>query len=295
MTEEKSVFQFLLEPHPSLPHLCTVERTTQSKYGFYLVMRYYIKKSRRKPKFLSYSKQEANLVKGMIEEHSLFLDDECLYVMEGFPLSFISNLRPPESTIILAETDGGELKTPPHSKKERRNILKVLLELKGLQHLSLRALLGLDWSAVRGYEEYEPWLEKAKLMGWSAVDLEKRMKGTEWGNVLTSMKRGSFKEIFEMMDRNGARWLQTTTIKALADVIHYRSLRLMGMDEDRAVKEFDWSWSRAREIEEATRMLSPEDTYALAERIVGMDHIIMRNQELGMSLFFLNSPIRITK
>lgn len=303
-------------------NILTVERTTKSKYVFSLLVRAVTKKTNIRPRYFQWEKQKGfeDGVKGLIEEHSLFGTDH-LYVLEGFSLSFVEKLAPPPGTYIVAETTGGDLKVEPYTSRKKRDILRVLLTLMGPweceaptaetdefdgtkdQHrikwesrkVQLSKLLKLDWTSIRDYEEFEAILNKAKLMNWREKQIGDELMSYDYGNLLTLIKRSDFKKVFDMMRRNGANWLYNRLVGNLGELIHYRSLRLMGYDEDRAAKELDVGYRRKQELEEATKMLTGDDIKKMAQRIVDLDLLLLGQKELGLQLLLLNAPIRIKK
>lgn len=291
--ERETVLEFL-ETNTVPPTKLTVERTTQSKYLFYLTIRHFRRRLRLKPRFFMYSRSDAGTVKAIAEEHSLWQDQGFL-VLEGFGQSFIDGLDPPKDVYILAETDGGQLKPELYSYKTRRNILKVLQGQLGLGHMSLRALLKLDWSMTRSFEEIETLLLKAKLMDWTEEDIGSQLEGIERTNVLVALKRSVFKEIFSLMDMYGAAWLVRHTTRQLTELMHYKALRLMGHEESRSAKELDVGWRRMQELEEGNMMYTAEDLTILAERLIKLDRLIQKRPSLGVSILFLNAPIQVKK
>lgn len=293
--EQTTVLEYIERMTGKPEQILTVERTSKSKYLFYLLIRAVGKRLRPSPRFFLYEKQKgyAEGVKGLIEEHSLF-GNEHFYVLEGFSQAFVDGLNPPPGTYIVAETDGGTLKVENYNLKKRRDILKVLLLLMNMD-LSLRELIKLDWSFAREYEEYEPILTKAKLMRWDVDRIAEELKEFEQGNILTLIKRSDFKPVFDMMRRNGATWMHNRIIQHLGELIHYRSLRLMGFEEERAAKEIDVGYRRRAELEDAMKMLTGDDIKKMVERVVNLDYLLMGQKELGLQLLLLNAPIRIKK
>lgn len=304
MTE--TVFEFLERNPNPLPSVMTVERTKVSSYLFYCLVRHYRKRIKPRPRFLAYVKAEANAVKATIEEHSLWGADGDFYVLEGFSLKFVEGLSLPPNTYVVAETDGGFLKAEPFAFRQRRNILKVLYQQLGLDYhkdesgrsiLTLRGLIHQDWASFRSYEDFEPFLRKAKIMGWGDEELVKRLDSPEGGNVLTLIKRSQFQQIEAMVQRYGAGWVYAHVTELLSELLHYRALRVMGYDESKCARELgaETNYRKMRELEEAHRMYSSEDLFALTERVVGLDGLVTRNQPLGLSLLCLNAPIRVRK
>jgi len=291
MTEKETVLSFL-EHFKMTPRVCTVDRTNHSKYLFYLIVRHYRRRFKGHMIFSSYSKGSVSMVKGQIEEHSLWPGDS-LYVLEGYNQNFVDKLELPQNAYVLAETDGGNLKADVYLYWKKRDILKVLQMHLRLNNLSLRKLLELDWSGMQGYEDYEIILRKTKIMGWSEVELGERLQNIGRINLLTSLKKSSFKEIFDMIESQGPRWVQRRITTQLSDLMYYRALKLMGHDEIRIARSLDFSYTRVRELEAMSKMLTAEDMKLLAERLVAMDNLIERNSYLGISLFLLNAPIQV--
>lgn len=298
-----TVPEFLEDNPRPLPRMVTVERTKTSSYQFYLVIRHYRKRVDANVRFLTYSKGDLDMVRGLIEEHSIFGGKD-MYVLEGFGSRFVDSLVPPENTYVLAETDGGELKTIPYNYRGKRPILKVLYKQLGLNYhkdengrarLTQRGLIRQDWTSLRSYEQYEPFLRKAKILGWSDKDVENELLKINSGNLLTLIKRGQFKDLFAMAEKYGYMWTYNHVVELLGELIHYRALRVMGYDEIKCAKELgaEVGYRRAKELEEANRMLTYSDLGELTNRVLSFDVLVMRNPKLGLSLFVLNAPIRV--
>ena len=300
---QETVSEFLeRNPHP-LPNLMTVERTKTSSYQFYFLVRHYRKRVDANIHFFTYAKGELGTVRGSIEEHSIFGGRD-LYVLEGFGSKFVDSLVLPSSNIVLAETDGGQLKSVPYSYSGKRAILKTLYKQLGLNYhkdeegksiLTQRGLIKLDWTSLRNYEQYEPLLRKAKIMAWSNKDVEAELFHANQANSLTLIKRGQFKDLFAMAEKYGYSWTYNHVVEVLSELIHYRALRVMGYDEAKCAKELgaEARSRRARELEEANQMLTTADLGEMAERVVDLDYLVTKNPKLGFSLFVLNAPIRV--
>ena len=305
MTNEASVLEFLEDQetkrHP--PAKVTVNRTTQSKYQFYLVVRHYRKRVRPRPQFFTYNKTEATSVKGLIEEHSVFDEHGAFYVLEGFDRRFVESLSPAPNNYVLAETDDGEYKTLPYNfYSQRRNILKVLHAQIGLAYsrgdkppLTLSALLKLDWSMMRSYEEYEPILRKAKIMAWGPEELEKILEGKSAGNLVGLMKRGNNKELLSIASQLGYSTFYTYLQSNLADLVHYRALRVMGYDEKKCEREMDLSWKRAQDLEEVNKMMTQEDLAKLVNWVIDTDHLQERSEACHIPILIGRNPIQIRR
>jgi len=291
MAEQETVLSFLGHTKV-LPKKCTVERTSNSKYLFYLVVRHLRRRVKGHLLFFVYSKQSVNSVKAQIEEYSVWQEGG-LYVLEGFSLSFVDDLELPPDTYVLAETDGGWLKADSYVFWKRRDILRVLQQQLRLTELSLRTLINLDWSSMQNYEDYEILLRKAKVMDWSAETIGAHLRSMGQGNVLTALKRSAFEEIFTTIENQGSHWMTWRIINQLGSLMLYRALKVMGYDEMRIVRELDTSTSKVKELEETSRMLTTEDIKLLAERLVKLDRLMERNPDLGLSLFLLNAPIQV--
>ena len=289
--ERETVFEFLERVGPRTPEVVTVTRTTKSKYQFYLVVRHYRKRVRGRPTFFTYSKGDVNAVKGTIEEHRL-LDERMLYVLEGFSQRFVDGLALPPETFVVAETDGGQLRVEQYHYRQKRNILRILLNQLNVG-LSLRELMKMDWSIMRDFEGFEPLLRTAKIMEWTESDLGRRLSRMETGNVLTLTKRGRVKELLGMTKKYGAGWMLRHTTEVLTEALHFRALMLMGYEPEKCARELGIGWRRRKELEEVTKMLTLEELGVLADRLLKMDALIERSRTLGMDLFYLNNPVKV--
>lgn len=300
---QETVPEFLERNPQPLPSLMTVERTKTSTYQFYLLVRHYRKRLDASIHFFTYAKGDLGLVRGIIEEHSIFGGKD-LFVLEGFGSKFVESLVLSDNVTVLAETDAGELKTVSYAYKSKRPILKVLYKQLGLNYhknkegrsiLTQRGLIRLDWTSLRSHELWEPFLRKAKIMAWSDEDVEKELFKVTSGNLLTLMKRGQFKDLFAMAEKYGYAWTYNHVVELLSELIHYRALRVMGYDENKCAKELGAPERsrRARELEAANQMLTSSDLGDLTDRVLSFDTLALRNPKLGFSLFVLNSPIRV--
>jgi len=292
--KEDSVLHFLEHTKSvyDFPFKISVERTSQSKYQFYLLVRQYRKRVKLTPKFFTYNKGEAPAVKGLIEEHSVF-EETALFVLEGFSARFVDNLEPPTGTYIVAETDAGMLKAESFSYKNRRALLRVLYNTLTINSMTFGELKGLDWSTFRGIEEFEPFLRKIKIMEWNKEETTKRLETLERGNLLGSVKRSNFEVAMILIGRYGPIWTQRYFMGEVILLLKYRALRVMGYDDLRIKKELDISAKKLEELEESARMITVEDQEKMADRLFKLDQLILRNPNLGMELFFLNAPIQI--
>jgi len=312
---EKTVLNYIEHMSGKVPQVITVERTTDSKYQFDLLVRAVRKRLRAKPTYIALEKQRGFMdrIKALLEEHNLFQSSEHpdqLYALEGFAGNWVSKLSPPPRTYVVAEVDGGELKAESFGRAygKRRDILKVLSMLLETDRelsrgkyspqtvdLSLRELVKLDWSNLSRFEEFEPYLRKAQIMGWSEERLGEELGSSDRGNLLTLIKRSDFKPVYDMLEKRGHLSIYSQLVQGLGELIHYRSLRLMGFDEIRTWKEMDLRDWRGQDLEEASKMLTSEDLRLMAERIVGMDGLVQRLGTLGLQLLILNAPIRVKK
>jgi len=254
-------------------------------------------------RFFSYAKGDLGMVRGLIEEHSIFGGRD-MYVLEGFGSKFVDSLGLPAKSVVLAETDGGQLKTTQYNYAGKRAILKVLYKQLGLNYyktedgrakLTVRGLIKLDWTCLRGYELYEPLLRKAKILEWGNAEVEAELFKTGSANLLTLIKRGQFKNVFAMAEKYGYSWTFNHVVELLSELIHYRALRVMGYDEAKCARELgaEVGYRRAKELEEANQMLTSDDLGQLTDRVLELDSLATRNPKLGFSLFVLNAPIRV--
>lgn len=303
---EATVFQFLEEPPTPLPQRITIERSKTSSYQFYLIVRHFRKRTNARPQFHAYAKAEAGQAKSLIEEHSLFAQGNQLHVMEGFSREFVDALKPPKGVYIVAETDNGELKTQPYGWRTKRGILKTLysqLSLgyhkkpEGMNKLTQRGLIKLDWSMFHSHEELEPFLRKAKILEWDDAAVEEQLNQAAQGNLLTLIKKGRHKELFELAERLGANRTYHRILELLGELLHYRVLRTMGYDEAKCAKEVgaEIGYRKAVELEEANNMLTADDLTSLCKRAIQLDQLAQRNPELGLAVFCLNTDIRVRR
>jgi len=296
-TEQQSILEWL-EENSGTPEILTTERTTNSKYLFYLLVRHYRKRLRPGPRFYTFAKADQMAVKSIIEEHSFLDQDGTFYVLEGFSQRFIDTLNPAPKTWILAETDGGLLKAPSYTTNHTttRSILKTLIDQLNLKsQLTLRGLLKMDWTALRSYEEYEPILRRAKILGTTEDELEKELEPREWEQSLVLTKRGRDKELLQHIDMLSPVGAHRHLLHLLADVLHYRALRTLGYEEKKSGETVGAGWRRTKELEETNNTLSAQDLQLLADRVVSMDSLMLRRPDLGVVLFYLNNPVSVRK
>lgn len=283
------VLEFLVET--DRPQKVTIKRTTQSKYLYYLVLRDYRKKYGVRPIFLNYAKDQEMAFRSMIEEHSIF-STKRLIALEGFPNAFIRRVGLNDDTRVIAETDAGELEADTNILRDPRNLLKVLMkQMDG--DWSVRELLKVDWSALRGVEDVEPLLRRAKILGWTEEDISKNVKGQDYKELLQDLKRGKMKELCSEIDRHGPIAMISRLTRLISQTMHTKVLHSMGVDSMRVEKELGTSRGRTRELEEAAKALTNADLTSLAERLVYMDGFMRRRPKMGIELYLLNNPIKI--
>lgn len=303
MKTDKTVLEYIEETvfgRVELPHFVTIERTTQSKYPLYLLARAYahVLKKRAKDeyklKYFTYSKQDANTIKAIIEEHSIW-GEKSLYVLEGFGAKFVEALNPPKSIFVIAEVEEGELKTPPFHLRYRRDLLKILTLLLSFNSASLSELIKLDWSQAKGYEDFEPVITKAKLMAWNADQIREYLTQGTSGQIWSLTKRGQAREICLHLAHMGHQAAISHFTNLFADLIHYRALRILNFDEDKCAREMEISLYRQRELEEASKMMTQDDLQTNARRLIQFDAFFWRNPTAAAELFLLNNPTRVRK
>lgn len=289
----KGVMEYLEElGKQKPPPLTTVLRTTTSKYLFHLVVRAYRDRLRVAPEFHAYSKQGAGGTKGLIEEFSLFQEGPRLVVLEGFANRWVQELDIPAGCHVLAETDDGDLKPEQFSPfREKRNILRLLKEQLTLPKLTLTDLLKVDWLDLTSFEDYEVELRWAKLMDWGLEELQKRYEVPDRGNPLLLLKRGRPAELLPWAEEMGSDRFYSMVTNLTADLVHYRSLRLMGHDEKKCERELELSWRRAKQLEEANNVLSAEDLRNLVRWLIDIDPL---SRKKGfVTLLVAANPIRV--
>ena len=300
---QETVPEFLENNPKPLPRRMTVERTKYSSYQFYLIVRHYRVEVDVNVRFFTYNKTDVSMVRSSIEEHSLFVGKD-MYVLEGFNSGFVNSLSLPQDAYVLAEVDNGQLKAIPYNYKGKRPILKVLYKQLGLDQcrhddgkvkLTKRGLIKQDWTSLRSYELYEPFLRRARILGWTDKDVERELFKAGQGNLLTLIKRGQFKELFEMAEKYGYSWTYNMIVELIGELIHYRALKVMGYEDAKCARELgaEVGYRRAKELEDAHQMLTQDDLMELVDRVLDMEDLVARNPELGLALFALNSPIRV--
>lgn len=280
-------------PRALLKSVVTVKRAQTSKSLFYLLVRHYRIETRKTPTFLPYVKSEMSSVRGMLEEISIFGGGE-LFVLEGFPASFVSDLILPKGVIVLAEVEDGELEAPPYSYKFRRQAVKIMAKHLGLM-MSLRDLLSLDWGAIRDYSDIEVFLRKSVAAGWSLADMEKELSANQTGNILLLLKKGGLAEVLKVKEKYGDGWLSRHLTKLVPQLATYRSLVNMGQNEQACAEVLGVSNYRMKEFEEAAKAVTMADLKILAERLITLDRISLRHQRLGDDLIALRSGISLKR
>ena len=291
---QQTVFDFLEGNPKPIPARVTIARTTQSKYLTLAVVRRWRKRTRRTPQFFTYSKAEAPAVQSSIEEHSVFQDETGLIVLEGFSKAFVDRLVIPAGRYVIAETDGGELEAPPYRFRNRRDVLRYLSTELRLGY-SLRALIKMDWSGMRGYEDYETFLRKAKLLEWDEEEVARQLEATATTEILIDLKKGVHQTLLELAGRYADRWIYTRTTELLTDLMHWKAYAAMGYEGRRIQQEMDLSWYKAKELEEAARMWSIDDLKVMADRILDYDLLVQRRGRLAAELFLLRAPVSVQR
>lgn len=276
-----------------LPQIVTVKRSTTSKYLFYLLVRHYRTVLRKHPTFLTYSKQDSNQAKGMMEEIPLFAGQD-LFVLEGFYGSFVNSLNLPPDTYVVAEVDDGELEAPAYSYRMKRDLLKVLSAQLGLK-IQLRELVTMDWGSVRDYPEVEVVLRKAAAAGWTVEQISEVLADYTTGNILLMLKKGNLPELLNLKSRYGEAWLHRHLIRLVPQMATYRSLVAMGQGPQAIGEELSLSNFKLREFEEAAKAVTMADLIVLAKRLIQLDRLALRKPGLASDLLVLKSGISIKR
>jgi len=294
-TGKETVLEFLdrIVTDKMLPSTITVERTMNSKYLFYSLVRHYRRLTSIQPRFFVYSRAEANAVKGLIEEHSLFNKSQ-LIILEGFSKAFTDSLAPPEGVYIVSETNDGQLMPESFSPRHKRLILKALQKSLAVR-VSARDLINLDWSSLSSFEDFEVFLRRAKIFDWSAEDIEKNLQALQSGNILMMLKRASWEDLLALGNRYSLPWVYRQVQELLSQLISYKALRAMNVDEQKIQRDLDLSWYRAKELEEAHQVLTMEEVRVLSQRVVSLDFLSTFKPDVGIPIFLLNNPIALRR
>lgn len=288
---ETTVFDFL-ELQSDLPQTITIERTLSSKYLFYQVVRHYKQILKKKPRCVVYSKSEASLVKGTMEEYSLFGED--FYVLEGFSSEFMKSLSLPSGVYCVAETDSGELKAPLYTQRMKRDILKSLIRQLDLSH-SLRGLLKLDWATCRDYPDFEVVLRRANVLKWNESDLAEELSRVSYGHLLVDLKRADYRMVVSMVERYGAQWTWNHLTSLVNDLILLKAFKVMGYEDERIQREMDLSWSRSRELMESHRILTRDEVISLAKKMFVLDYLFSRDREQALNIVIFSGIPTVMK
>lgn len=291
-----NVFEFLegAPSRQSLPQVISLRRTTTGKYLFYLLIRHYRSLLHRSPRYLNYSRASVSSCKGLLEEISLFQQNEEFFVLEGFPQSFLTSLCLPPTTYVVAEVDAGELEAPAFSYKMRRGILRILISHLKLR-FSLRELLAQDWGGVRDYAEVEVILRRALAGEWSLIRLSEELQRAAGGNILLMLKKGSYTELLNFVERYGPSWVFRHIVRSITQLATYRAYSFMGQGPGSIAENMNLPGYRIRELEEAAKAVSMEDLKVLATRAVELDGMFARSPALGCQLMVLRSGISMRR
>lgn len=289
--EQKSVLEYIAEG--SLLATITVERTTFSKNLFYCLVRHYHQRTPTVPRFFTYAKQVQDALKAELEEHSIFTDGE-LFVLEGFSKESVDALRVPVGTYVVAETDAGELRVDAFRYQEKKLGVRVLSKQLGLR-LPVRELAALDWSGCEGFEEMEQVLRRAKVMEWTVQELDEFLKGGASVELLDGIKRSQFRQLYDLKERYGTQWMVTGLTRVIGQVALLRALRSLASTEERMVKVMSVSKWRLGKLQQMADSVTDTDLVKLAEQLVKLDRLLLRNVDTGLDLLLLNSPIRVTR
>lgn len=301
MTEQKTVLNHI--EHLGQPEqLTTVKRTTESRYQFRLLVQAIAKRLKVQPRNITFEKQKGFLerIKGTIEEHSIFhsvmgSSPMHLYALEGFPSSWVETICPPPKSYVVAETDEGVLVADNYHHRKKRDILKVLMMQLEMTGVTLGGLKKLDWSGMSRYEDYEPLLRKAKLMGWDEDRIGKELEGADYGNILVLTKRSDWAKIGSILEQRGPMYLYNATVAGVTELAYYRSLRMMGLEPDRVSKQMEIRERKLEELEEAAKVITTADLQQMAERVIELEPMVLRMGAVGVQLMLMNAPIRVAR
>ena len=289
-----NVFEYMEgTPKPLVKPVVTVRRTTTSKYLFYILARHYASLFRKKPNFVVYSKSEASMVKGLMEEIPLFGTQD-LFVLEGFPYSFVADLTLPKGVHVVAEVEDGELDAPQYSYRFRRDILRTLLLQLNLR-IPLRDLVSLDWGSIRDYPEIEVLLRKAQAGAWGLSKIEEALKDTTTGNILLMLKKGDSVDLLKLKSKYAESWLPRHLVKLVPQLATYRALVAMGQPGKSIAESLDIYNFKLRELEEAAKAVTMDDLSVLGQRLLMLDRVAMKSPRLASDLLVLRSGISIKR
>lgn len=298
--------EWMVDTKPSkikLEPKITVLRSNKSRYMFSLAGRILSQQMGVKPSYYVFDKSRGYVdsVKGIVEEFSFFDGDSRLFILEGFYNKWVKALTPAPGTIILAETDGGDLDLPQFNRLNRRILLKALvfnLELMSISpRITLSELKTLDWSHATDYGDFEPYLLKAKLLGKGVAGIKEDLDSFEGGNLMVAIKKGQAKPLLELSEKYDSMWVYTKIMRDLSQVVHVKSLQMMGVSDDKITRDLGYeAWSRHfKNILEAATMYTMNDLRSLSERVVRMEMLVKKSPEIGVSLLAFNVLFKIAK
>jgi len=287
----ETVFSFI-EKVKELPRKITIERTHQSRYHFFFLVRFYRKRLGVVPRFITYSKYTATSTKSLLEEHSLFEDKIRLIVLDGFKGPFVQRLMIPEGTHVLAEVPKANLKVVNYAYSQRRGIVKSLKENLNID-FKLRHLLNLEWGAMKSYEDYEVFFRRAKIMGWSLEEMGNELQAMEIGKVLVLLKKGSLADVEVVSERFSPAWVYGYITRSLIDLVLFKYYRNLGWEPQKIGNEIGCNYFRTQELIEADRLYTYEDVEKMTSRLVELDEFGRKNKRQALDLFVVSVPGRL--
>lgn len=288
---DMTVFEFM-ETVRDLPQVATIDRTNNSRYPFWLLVRHYRQLTGKKPKCFVFSKNEANGLKGAMEEYSLLGQD--FYVLEGYREDFIRRINLPKGVYCVAETDDGTLSIPPYTQKTKKDILKTLIRQLDL-NMGIRDLSSLDWTTCRDYPDFEIILRRAKILKWSEENIEEELNRLSYGHVLVDMKKANYKSVVSLVDRYGPLWMWSYLTGLVVDLIQLKSLKLMGYEDERITREMDLSRGRSTELFESHKTLTREEIISLGAKLFKYDLLFQRDKNLAMNLVLFSGITAVAR
>jgi len=226
-----------------------------------------------------------------LEEHSL-MKDRVLYALKGVHEDWFNDLIPEPNAIVIGETDGGVLEIPSYSLKRRRDILKVLLFVMRAER-KLSSLVKMDWSCCREYADFEIILRRAEYYEWDDQALASHLEIIDRGSPIQLIVLGRVKGLLDLRRKFSEAWVIRRLMSQIIDVGVYKTRIALGVSAQQVARDMDWPSFKRREIEKVAATVKMEDLDTIAQRIVEVDTITMKNKKNGLDLIAMKSGLLV--
>lgn len=295
MVKKPSVLDFL-ESHrkkDTLPNKITIQRTVDSKYWLYLMLRAYKRLLNIPATVVTPKKEDLASYAAAYSEVSL-LGGNTLVMFEGTPKGFSNTINPTGGDYVIADSEDGELTIPVNIRRYYKGLVRELRHILDLTSLGRDIYSEVEWGAAQTPDEIESLLWKARWADWGVADLTNQLEGGSWISLIPLMKKGRNKELLAALDYYGDR-VFSEVIRQLTQVIEFKVLRQRGLEGYVIATMMGITKNRVELLGEAANVTDFRDLLILSERVVALDELRFRLGSVASFLLLASSGITVSK